>query len=198
MRTPADTLHPVTLPTAAQAHLRVVPEMMRAVQIVQPQQAIVIDAPTPEPGDDEVFVKIEGCGLCGSNLPVWEGRDWFQYPLPPGNPGHEAWGHIVALGKDAPDSLQPGDRVAMLSYAGFAGYDIAKSNAVVQLPPALDGQPFPGEPLSCAYNVFARTAIQPGQTVAICRHRLFGRVAHSPSSRRRRSSHRHHAPPLCA
>jgi threonine dehydrogenase-like Zn-dependent dehydrogenase len=38
---------------------------------------------------------------------------------------------------------------------------------VVALPPALDGQPFPGEPLGCAMNIFRRSGIEPGQTVAI-------------------------------
>ncbi len=35
------------------------------------------------------------------------------------------------------------------------------------LPPELAGQPFPGEPLGCAMNIFRRSDIQPGQTVAI-------------------------------
>jgi threonine dehydrogenase-like Zn-dependent dehydrogenase len=38
---------------------------------------------------------------------------------------------------------------------------------VVKLPPELDGQPFPGEPLGCAFNIFRRSAIEPGQHVAI-------------------------------
>jgi threonine dehydrogenase-like Zn-dependent dehydrogenase len=37
----------------------------------------------------------------------------------------------------------------------------------VRLPPALAGQPFPGEPLGCAMNILARSGIAPGQTVAI-------------------------------
>jgi threonine dehydrogenase-like Zn-dependent dehydrogenase len=38
---------------------------------------------------------------------------------------------------------------------------------VVRLPDALAGQPFPGEPLGCAMNIFRRSEIAPGQTVAI-------------------------------
>jgi threonine dehydrogenase-like Zn-dependent dehydrogenase len=63
--------------------------------------------------------------------------------------------------------LQIGDRVAALSYNGFAEYDIADVQAVVKLPVALEGQPFPAEPLACAFNVFARSNIVAGQTVAI-------------------------------
>jgi threonine dehydrogenase-like Zn-dependent dehydrogenase len=63
--------------------------------------------------------------------------------------------------------VAPGDRVAALSYKSYADYDIAKAEAVVKLPATLSGQPFPGEPLGCAINIFRRSDIQPGQTVAI-------------------------------
>jgi threonine dehydrogenase-like Zn-dependent dehydrogenase len=55
----------------------------------------------------------------------------------------------------------------MLSYAGYAEYDVAAAGAAVLLPSALDGQPFPGEPLACAMNVIARSGIRMGDTVAI-------------------------------
>src|SRR6185369_14924377 len=31
----------------------------------------------------ELRVQIEGCGVCASNLPVWEGKPWFDYPFDP-------------------------------------------------------------------------------------------------------------------
>ena len=60
-----------------------------------------------------------------------------------------------------------GDRVAVLSYHAYAEYDLASASAVVPLPPALAGRPFPGEPLGCALNILRRSGIEPGQTVAI-------------------------------
>jgi threonine dehydrogenase-like Zn-dependent dehydrogenase len=143
------------------------PTLIRAAQIVQPQQTQVVDCSLPTPSGSEVLIRVEGCGVCGSNLPVWEGRDWFTYPLRPGNPGHEGWGRVAALGNAAGNGLQIGDRVAMLSYHAFAEYDIADASAVVKLPPQLDGQLFPGEPLACALNVFARSELEAGQKVAI-------------------------------
>lgn len=143
------------------------PDTMRAAQIVQPRQATVVETALPVPAAGEVLVQVEGCGVCGSNLPLWEGRDWFTYPMPPGNPGHEAWGRIAALGEAAPAGLQIGDRVAMLSYRAFAEYDIAQADALVKLPDSLADTPFPAEPLACALNVFARSNIQAGQTVAV-------------------------------
>jgi 2-desacetyl-2-hydroxyethyl bacteriochlorophyllide A dehydrogenase len=143
-----------------------VPATMRAAVLVAPRQIEIEEVPVPRPGPQELLVRVEGCGVCGSNLPVWEGRPWFTYPLPPGQPGHEAWGRIAQLG-DEVQGLQVGDRVAMLSYAGYAEYDVAAASAIVPLPQTLDGQPFPAEPLACAMNVMARSGIRMGDTVAI-------------------------------
>ena len=118
------------------------------------------------PGPRQVRVRLEGCGVCGSNLPVWEGRPWFAYPFSPGAPGHEGWGVIDALGSEVA-GLEVGQRVAVLSHHAFAEFDLAEAENVVPLPPRLAGAPFPGEALGCAMNVFARADIRRGQTVAI-------------------------------
>jgi threonine dehydrogenase-like Zn-dependent dehydrogenase len=57
--------------------------------------------------------------------------------------------------------------VAVLSSHAYAAYDLAPAEAVVPLPAALDGVPFPGEVLGCTMNIFRRSDIHPGQTVAI-------------------------------
>lgn len=123
-----------------------------------------VEAPLPAAG--EVRVKLEGCGVCGSNLPVWEGRPWFNYPFEPGAPGHEGWGTVDEVGEGVQD-LARGDRVALLSYHAYAEYDVAPHSAVVRLPDTLKGRPFPGEPLACVMNILQRSAIEPGQTVAV-------------------------------
>lgn len=68
---------------------------------------------------------------------------------------------------EAVELLQPGERVAALSYHAYATHDVADADACVKLPAALDGMPFPGEPLGCAMNIFERAQIRAGQTVAI-------------------------------
>src|SRR5438045_4199726 len=97
---------------------------------------------------NEVRVRIEGCGVCASNIPGWEGRPWFQYPFEPGAPGHEAWGVIDTVGDNVHD-LEVGERVAMLSSHGYAEYDFANADEVVRIPAELDDLPFPGEALGC-------------------------------------------------
>jgi threonine dehydrogenase-like Zn-dependent dehydrogenase len=113
-----------------------------------------------------VRIRLEGCGVCHSNLPTWQGRDWFEYPIAPGAPGHEGWGRIDALGSGAA-GLREGDRVAFLSGNAYADYAIASANEVVVLPPELKDRPFPGEPLGCALNIFRRADVREGQTVAV-------------------------------
>ncbi len=120
----------------------------------------------PEPGPGQVRVRIEGCGVCGSDVPVWAGRPWFEYPREPGAPGHEGWGRVEAVG-DGVTSVQAGQRVAGLTYRAYARHDLAEADQLVVLPDALDGQPFPGEALGCAVNVFRRSGIAAGTTVAV-------------------------------
>jgi threonine dehydrogenase-like Zn-dependent dehydrogenase len=127
---------------------------------------MIEELPPPTPGPRQVLVELEGCGVCGSNLAVWEGRPWFRYPLAPGAPGHEGWGRIVACGSDV-HHLSVGDRVAALTFHAFADHDLAESDHVVELPDELAGMPFPGEALGCAMNVFRRSDIHAWQTVAV-------------------------------
>jgi threonine dehydrogenase-like Zn-dependent dehydrogenase len=137
--------------------------------------AAVIDRPrcsrlarvsTPAPAAGQVRIRLEGSGVCASNLPVWEGRDWFNYPLSPGAPGHEGWGIVEAVGEGVA-GLDTGQRVAFLSERAYAEVDLADADAVVALPDTLDGHPFPGEPLGCAMNIFERSGIAAGDSVAI-------------------------------
>jgi threonine dehydrogenase-like Zn-dependent dehydrogenase len=139
---------------------------MRASVVSGPGEIEIEHIFVPEPGPGEVRVRLAGSGVCASSLPLWEGRPWFQYPAAPGAPGHEGWGFVDAIGPGV-SSLNPGERVAALSYRSFAEYDIASAGAVVPLPESLADCPFPGEPLGCAVNVFRRSHIEAGQIVVI-------------------------------
>ena len=139
---------------------------MQACVIASPKQASLTQVEIPEPGDNQVLLRLEGSGVCASSIPLWEGREWFTYPQPPGAPGHEGWGRVEAVGK-AVKGLAPGDRVAALTYRAHAEYDVADAAWVVPLPDALEDAAVPGEPLGCAYNIFRRSQVEKGQTVAI-------------------------------
>jgi threonine dehydrogenase-like Zn-dependent dehydrogenase len=139
---------------------------MQAAVLTGPQRFELQTTPLPEPGEGQVRIRIEGCGVCASNITPWEGPEWMSFPTPPGDLGHEGWGVVEAVGAGVA-GLTVGDRVATLSSRSFAGADLADTDKVVKLPPELDGTPFPGEPLGCAFNISRRSDIRPGQTVAI-------------------------------
>jgi len=138
----------------------------RSAVITGPRQTRLRAGAPPPPGSGQVRIRLHGCGICASNLPVWQGREWFRYPQAPGAPGHEGWGEIDAVGEGV-EHLRAGERVAALSYHAYAEHDVADAGAVVALPDALADRPFPGEPLGCAMNIFARSDIEAGQTVAV-------------------------------
>ncbi len=69
----------------------------------------VVARPIPEPGPDEVRVRVEACGVCGSDLFLQGGG--FGVPLPV-IPGHEAAGIVEALGPGVEGSLL-GEQVAL-------------------------------------------------------------------------------------
>jgi threonine dehydrogenase-like Zn-dependent dehydrogenase len=140
--------------------------MMRAAILEAPGSMRVTDVPVPQPGPGQVRIRIEGCGVCASNLEPWAGTPWTNYPGEPGGLGHEAWGVIDAIGDGAGDFVA-GERVAALSHCAFAEYDLADADAVVRLPSSLADCEVPAEPLACAFNIFRRSDIAAGQTVAI-------------------------------
>jgi len=140
--------------------------LQKAAVLTKPRHFKFEEVYLREPKDMEICVKLEGCGLCASSLPVWEGREWFEYPNKAGNPGHEGWGIVYEVGYNV-TRFKKGDRVAILSNHAFAEYDFALENAVVKIPEHLKHIPFPGEALGCAANIFNRSDIQRGQVVAI-------------------------------
>ena len=124
--------------------------------VTRPRTAELVDVRLDALVDGHVRVEVDGCGVCGSNAPVWEGRPWFSYPLGAGAPGHEAWGRVLA------GPLPEGTRVAFLGDASLAELVDVPAHLVVPLPDGLTG-PFPGEALGCAFNVAARSGFAPGQ-----------------------------------
>lgn len=98
---------------------------------------------------DEVLVRVAACGVCTSELDMWEGK--VASHMYPRYPGHEVSGIVEDVGKDVQE-FKPGDRVAVWAPGrGFAEYVIVKSKYCfpagdLPLDLAL------AEPLACAVN----------------------------------------------
>jgi L-iditol 2-dehydrogenase len=82
---------------------------MRVVAIHGPGDIRIDTVTRPNPGPNEVLVKVEACGICGSDLPRAFGDGAHFYPVVV---GHEAAGEVVEIGHGV-SHLQVGDRVAI-------------------------------------------------------------------------------------
>jgi L-iditol 2-dehydrogenase len=71
---------------------------MKALTLVAASQFEFGESETPKPGKGEVLVKVQACGICGSDLHGMDGRSGRR--IPPIIMGHEAAGEIVDLGAD--------------------------------------------------------------------------------------------------
>ena len=69
--------------------------MMRAAVLAAPGTIRVAEVEVPEPGPGEVRVRLEGCGVCASNLEPWAGNPWVSYPGDPGGWGTRAGGRSM-------------------------------------------------------------------------------------------------------
>lgn len=65
----------------------------------------VEDMPVPEPGSDQVLIKVMACGICGSDI-----LEWYRIKRAPLVLGHELTGKVVSVGKDIA-KFKPGDRI---------------------------------------------------------------------------------------
>lgn len=169
---------------------------MKAAVQYGPGDVRVEDVPEPRPGPDEVKVKIEYCGVCGTDFEIFEGRfGLMQTPKWPKGPkieGHEASGTIVELGSGVRQGYQVGQRVAMnfrcacgacyycrnkmehfcthvsIATGAFAEYAVYKESAIYVLPDDVSLETGALlEPLSVVVHAIDLANIRPGSSVAI-------------------------------
>jgi len=83
---------------------------MKAVVIEAPNDIAVKKIDDPSPRTGEVVVKVDACGICGTDIHVLRGEFApTRYPIVP---GHEFCGEVVALGSGV-GHLKTGDFVAV-------------------------------------------------------------------------------------
>lgn len=89
-------------------------EMVRAMVQTGPRQMEMREFPRPEIGPDDGLVRIEACGVCGSDVEQYKGHLWREGSSP-SIPGHEPLGIIEEVGDRAAArwGVKVGDRVAV-------------------------------------------------------------------------------------
>ena len=122
---------------------------MKIAVLNGPKEFEIKEETLPSLLPDEVLVRVAACGVCTSELDMWEGRAGSH--LYPRYPGHEVSGIVVEVGKDV-QAVAPGDHVAVWAPGrGFAEYVVVKAvycfaSGDLPLDLAL------AEPLACAVN----------------------------------------------
>lgn len=87
---------------------------MKAINIVAERQMKVVELPEPEVGAEEVLIRLEYVGFCGSDLNTYLGMNpMVKLPVVP---GHEIGAVIEAVGPDVPELLVPGMTVTVNPY----------------------------------------------------------------------------------
>jgi len=167
---------------------------MRAVLYEGPHRMRVVDVPVPAPGADEVLVRVEAAGICGSEVEGYTGASTVRHP--PLVMGHELAGTVVRSHRDAPDQRWLGARVAVIPLVtcgrcqacatgrsnlcpdrallsvhragGFARYVVVPARNLVPLPDALSYETGALlEPLACAVHSLRRAPVREGRMVLI-------------------------------
>ena len=118
---------------------------MKILQVTSPCEFEILDVPVPEPGPDEVLMRITAVTTCPQwdlhlrhNEPMFVGHA-FHYPFTPGKPGHEAVGRIEAVGEGVA-GLKAGDRVCAWRDTGeghqgcYAQYVAIDAARVIRVP----------------------------------------------------------------
>jgi len=164
---------------------------MHAAVARGPRQIEIATLPVPDPEPGDVRVRIEACGICGSDLHLYN-----LGGLTPGSvPGHEMMGVVDALGAGA-SGVCPGDRVAVEPFrtcgacslcragrgnlcrdakllgvqapGGLAEYVTAPAARAFPVPSGLpSGVAALAEPLSVSIHGLRRAAFEPGQRVLV-------------------------------
>jgi threonine dehydrogenase-like Zn-dependent dehydrogenase len=153
----------------------------------------VEERPVPQPGPDQLVVKVHACGICGSD--IHQLRDGWGFK-PGAVAGHEWTGTIAAVGTDV-TGWSAGERVVGASSpkcgtcrrcregkpsqcenrasmtgehtdGAFAEYIMVRAASVLRLPEGLSARSAAlAEPLSVALHGITRSEVQPGDTVMV-------------------------------
>lgn len=83
--------------------------MMKALVMEEPKKAVIKEVPYPKPGKNEITVKVKACGICGTDIHIYNGTFMPNYPL---IPGHEFSGVVYEIGEGV-TQFMIGDRVAV-------------------------------------------------------------------------------------
>ena len=169
---------------------------MKAIVKQSPAPGLEVrEVEVPEPGGDEVLVRVRRAGICGTDLHIHRWDSWSQHRIdPPLVLGHEFMGEVAEVGSLV-DNVRPGDRVSAEGHVtcghcehcrtgaghvcrdtrilgidrdgAFAEYVTVPATNIVPIPDAVaDDHAAVFDPLGNAFHTVLHTDVS-GRTVAI-------------------------------
>ena len=150
---------------------------MKAVQVkAKGESMTLVNIPVPQPGAEQILLKVEACGICHGDAKVIEGAA-SSYPR---IPGHEVVGIVEQLGPNA-SKWKKGQRVgigwygghgettALTTDGGYAEYMVAYEDGLIAIPDEISSEE--AAPLFCAgetvFSALRNSKARPGDIVAI-------------------------------
>ena len=134
-----------------------------------PEHLVYEETPSPEPGEDEVLLRVRACGVNFPDLLLIENKYQFRPPLP-FSPGGEVAGEVIRLGSGV-NHLSIGDRViAMIGSHGFQEETLAQAARCIPIPDTMDDQVAACFTLTYGTSYHAlvdRARISPGETLLV-------------------------------
>lgn len=160
--------------------------------------------PLVEPGEGQVLVKVCACGICGTDVHIYDGGKGSADVTPPVILGHEFSGHIVKLGSSV-TGLEVGQlitvdpniycgkcrpcrqgqkqmchhmkAVGVTMDGGFADYCLVPYAQCVPVPAGTDPELAAlAEPLACCLHGVDRAGIHPGENVLVIGGGTIGQI----------------------
>lgn len=127
------------------------------------------ELPIPEPGPDEVLIRVQAAGVARADLMQRQGK----YPPPPGAPdipGLDVGGEVESVGSGV-SGFRRGERVcAILAGGGYAQYCTAPADQVLPVPDnwtVTEAASLPENIFTAYDNLIVRPSLQPGESVLI-------------------------------
>jgi len=158
------------------------------------RQFAIQEVPVPEPGPSEAVIQVEQCGICGTDVHIYNGANRIK---PPVVMGHEFSGTLHALGRQVTGlrlgervTVEPGVECGHCTYCESGRYNLCHSFYMigghpespgayaefVRVPaakvlPLPEGMSFPVaaliEPTACAMHALDAGRVEPGQRVLV-------------------------------
>jgi 2-desacetyl-2-hydroxyethyl bacteriochlorophyllide A dehydrogenase len=149
---------------------------VRVAVLEGPGRFSIADEPAPEPRPDEVLLRVAACGVCASELDMWQGA--AGHATYPWYPGHEVSGTVEATGEDV-TTLATGDRVAVwVTERGYGELVAVRADRCEKVAKDVALDVALGEPLACAVNVVELADVHLADDVVVIGAGFMGHLVH--------------------